>query len=81
MRCESILMFYCTNERAVGKDRLGFVKWSSQEIKEAGSTTKDYVGLTFTAHLCPHPRNQKWACSPGHLVEASVTISMAAGAL
>ena len=33
VRCGSILVCHCTDERAGGKDRLGFVEWSSQEIK------------------------------------------------
>lgn len=51
VRCGSILMFYCPDERAGGKDRLGFVEWGSQKINVAESTSRDGVHLTFTACL------------------------------
>lgn len=51
VRCGSILVCHCTDERAGGKDRLGFVEWSSQEIKSGLSTFWEGVGLTFTVRL------------------------------
>lgn len=48
VRCESILKFYCTNETAGDKDRLGFVKCSSQEIKEG-----QLLRIVWDRHLLP----------------------------
>lgn len=57
VRCESILVFYCTDERSGGKDRLGFVEWSSQKIKVADLL----LGAVWVWHLLPaHPYSHAW---------------------
>lgn len=71
VRCESLLVFYCTNERTRGKDRLVFVEWSSWKINMADLLL--WAGQA--SHLlsaCPyfHPQSWKWTCFLGHLITA-----------
>lgn len=70
-RCESLLVFYCTDERTRGKDRLVYVEWSSRKINMADLLL--WAGQA--SHLLPacpysHPQNWKWTCFPGHLITA-----------
>jgi len=71
VRCESLLVFYCTDERTRGKDRLVYVEWSSRKINMADLLLR----AGQASHLLPacpysHPQNWIWTCFLGPLITA-----------